>query len=35
MSLRNRNVRTALLLLLLVLIFFGTVIAKYWLIGGK
>ena len=35
MTLRNRNIRTALLLLLLALVFFGTVIAKYWLIGGK
>ena len=34
MSLRNRNLSTALVLLSIALVFFAGVIAKYWLFTG-
>jgi hypothetical protein len=34
MTLRDRNVRTALILLSITLVFFAGVIAKYWLLSA-
>lgn len=35
MSVRSRNIRTALVLLLIALVFFAGVIVKYWWLDGR